>query len=112
MGFHRVIKLMILFAFFVEVVNPTTTFVREQVNPVYAQKITKIEKKAPQQIEEPSDVQGSDSQNDEDYLSCSAVLPLNVFPPRPLSFVLSLALVTEVSIQEILQPIHRPPSLS
>ena len=112
MGFYRVIRIITVIAFMLEVVNPSTTFVREH-KPISRQKLSKIEKKAQEQSKtDQTDDTIPESNDDDDYLACSAVLPSLPAQPKPLSSEQSLFPLTYGSPREFVSNIHRPPSLS
>ncbi len=113
MGFHRLLQWFVMFTFLVEVVSPTTTFVREQVNPVQKKKVVKVEKQTSVGSSEQSDSNRSDStDSDDDYLACSAILPSMAFHPQPFLRELALTPLTSEPTQAAISSILKPPSRS
>lgn len=112
MGFYRVFKWMFMLMFLVEVINPSTKFVREQPNPFPFQKTAKFEKKVLQEQQEQGDAESPESPDGEDFLACSAIIPATTFSPQPHGSGHSVALRTEDPPQGIHRSIHRPPSRS
>ena len=100
--------LSILLTFFFEVINPSTSFVREQGSHLNKlQKIAKIEKskstgtshhhQAPQTVD------------DDDYVSGGAVVPMHRMLEAPTVLVTRIDLKSVKPPQSVDRGIHRPP---
>lgn len=114
MSFYRFFPLLVALTFLLEVVNPSTTFVREHFGPVPKQKIAKTGKEVVQNELPPSDLQSSESHDEdtEDYLSSSAVLTSIAFHSQPYGVESAIVLLIDEPPQSLIGSIHRPPSHS
>lgn len=97
-----------LLVFALEVLNPSTAFVREQPKPLTKSKRAKLEKTVSQQNQ--ATLESSAFDTDEDYLSCSALLPAT---PAQLALEATeqvIAAHSRGAPQDFLRSIQRPPS--
>jgi len=109
MSFQSAVKCIVLLAFMLEVVHPTTTFVRENSAPLSTIKIAKTQVTGSQtarNVEQAKDV----IEQDENYLSCSAILPSPCLSPELVILEQLFASLNEGSPQDSDRSIQRPPS--
>ena len=115
---QRLRACLVTLAFVIEVVNPTTVFVREGSAPFHSQKASHAFRKtlhtqaahAANEAAKPSDpARPSGNTDDEDYIVSSADVPVYVFLARPVRISLFLVPPAMVHFLEVFDSIYRPP---
>lgn len=109
-GFRRIIKWLTVLTFVLEVLNPSTAFVREQVNPNPKQKYSKIEKRTAQEQATPLEAATPEAPDEDEFLTCSATLPQEAFPPQLYGTQESIEIVDAGAARMLVGSIQRPPS--
>ena len=106
----RYFQLFILFAFFLEVVNPSTSFVREQFSSIKTQKIIKAAKKsAPKPISSDDPTNNSSTDDEDDYFTGGAIMPVTHLFSKPSFMEVNSNLEFVRPPQPLIFSIHEPP---
>lgn len=104
MSLLRALQWLILIAFVLEVVNPTTSFVREHA---------KAGKQIQQKAEAPPSLDSTDLDDEsDDFLAASAILPAVALPTHPNFTKQKLSLSAHRPLQAEMASIQKPPKLS